>query len=49
MLERLGMTEVNTILSETIKVLSSKGFICGSTFIMDATDIKTTKKCVVRA
>jgi len=45
MLARLSLSEVNTILSETVKVLTSKGFICGSTFILDATDIKTTQKC----
>ena len=45
MLERLTLSEVNTILSETVKVLASKGFISGSTFILDATDIKTTQKC----
>ena len=45
MLSRLTASEVNAILDETVKVLAAKGFIKGSTFILDATDIKTTQKC----
>jgi hypothetical protein len=45
MLERLSLSEVNEILCQTVAVLASKGFISGSTFIIDATDIKTTDKC----
>ena len=45
MLSRLTASEVNAILDETVKVLAAKGFVKGSTFILDATDIKTTQKC----
>ena len=41
----LPCLKVNAILDETVKVLAAKGFIRGSTFILDATDIKTTQKC----
>jgi len=45
MLSRLTAREVNEILGRTVGTLAKKGFIAGSTFIMDATDIETTEKC----
>ena len=45
MLSRLTAAEVNEILDSTVKILAKKGFICGSKFILDATDIETTEKC----
>ena len=45
MLSRLTVSEVNDILDETVKALAKKGFICGSKFILDATDIETTERC----
>lgn len=45
MLSRLTQAEVNDILDKTVQALAKKGFICGSTFILDATDIETTEKC----
>lgn len=45
MLSRLTQKEVNEILDGTVGTLAKKGFIVGSTFIMDATDIETTEKC----
>ena len=45
MLERLGTTEVNEILSLTVKSLAEHKFLKGSVFVLDATDIPTTDKC----
>jgi len=45
MLSRLTAAEVNEILDSTVKILAKKGFICGSKFILDATDIETTPRC----
>jgi len=45
MLSRLTQAEVNDILDKTVQALTKKGFICGSKFILDATDIETTEKC----
>jgi len=45
MLSKLTAAEVNNILDGTVQKLAKKGFICGSKFILDATDIETTPKC----
>ncbi|MCG2791805.1 MAG: transposase, partial [Actinomycetia bacterium] len=45
MLSKLTITEVNDILDGAVQILAKKGFICGSRFILDATDIETTEKC----
>lgn len=45
MLSRLTAAEVNEILDSTVQILAKKGFICGSKFILDATDIETTERC----
>lgn len=45
MLSKLTAAEVNDILDKTVQALAKKGFICGSTFILDATDIETTERC----
>jgi len=45
MLSKLTAAEVNDILDKTVQALAKKGFICGSKFILDATDIETTERC----
>jgi hypothetical protein len=48
MLERLCAAEVNKILSLTVKSLAERKFLKSSVFVMDATDIPTTDKCIGR-
>ena len=45
MLSRLTAAEVNDILDGAVQILAKKGFLKGSRFILDATDIETTEKC----
>ena len=46
MLERLSALEVNEILASTVKTLAKKKFLKGDVFVLDATDIPTTQKCI---